>query len=108
MAKALETVRRLSPRQRVLASVNRRSAEELGGLPKALDRLAAIDGCLVAVEKDLLAETFDACRERLGSERLGVWVVNEADEIAAWLGRPIRQVTTDRPDLALRLSQREK
>jgi glycerophosphoryl diester phosphodiesterase len=97
----LETVRRLSPRQRVLASLDRRSAEMLGGLGLALDRLVAIEGCLVAVERGLLADAFDLCGKRVGSERLGVWVPNEAADIAAWLARPIRQITTDRPDIAL-------
>ena len=41
------------------------------------------------------------CLESLGRERLGAWVPNEPEDIAAWLARPIRQITTDRPDLAL-------
>ena len=97
----LETVRRLAPRQRVLASLDRRSAELMGGLEPALERFAAIDGCLVAIEKSLLADSLDLCIARIGSERLGAWVPNEAPDIAAWLARPIRQITTDRPDLAL-------
>ena len=97
----LETVRRLAPRQRVLASLDRRSAELMGGLVPALDRFAAIDGCLLAVEKGLLADSLDLCLERIGGDRLGAWVPNEACDIAAWLARPIRQITTDRPDLAL-------
>ncbi|BEP60474.1 hypothetical protein GmRootV213_10280 [Variovorax sp. V213] len=32
---------------------------------------------------------------------LGAWVVNEPGEIAQWLTMPVRQITTDRPDLAL-------
>jgi glycerophosphoryl diester phosphodiesterase len=97
----LDTVRRLAPRQRVLASIDRRSAELMGGLLGALDRFASLDGCLIAVEKGLLADAFDLCIGRVGGDRLGAWVTNEADEIAEWLSRPIRQITTDRPDLAL-------
>jgi len=97
----LETVRRLSPRQRVLGSLDRRSAELIGGLPGALDRFARVEGCLVAVEKGLLADSLDLCLKRLGGARLGAWVANEPDDIAFWLARPIRQITTDRPDLAL-------
>jgi glycerophosphoryl diester phosphodiesterase len=97
----LETVRRLSPGQRVLGSLDRRSAELMGGLPRALKRFAAIDGCLVAVEKGLLADSLDLCLRRLGRERLGVWVANEPGDIAFWLDQPIRQITTDRPDRAL-------
>jgi glycerophosphoryl diester phosphodiesterase len=97
----LETVRRLAPHQRVLASLDRRSAEIMGGLAPALDRFAAIEGCLLAIEKSLLIDSLDFCIERLGSDRLGAWVPNEPEDIAAWLARPIRQITTDRPDLAL-------
>jgi glycerophosphoryl diester phosphodiesterase len=97
----LQTVRRLSPRQRVLGSIDRRSAELMGGLEGALDRFAAMDGCMVAVEKGLLADSFALCLQRLGGERLGAWVANEPDDIARWLARPIRQITTDRPDAAL-------
>ena len=56
---------------------------------------------MVAVEKGLLADNLDHCLERLGRERLGAWVTNEPADIAAWLARPVRQITTDRPDLAL-------
>jgi glycerophosphoryl diester phosphodiesterase len=99
--KALEIVREIAPWPCVLASVNQRSADAMGGLAAALDRFTAIDGCLVAVEKGLLAENLDFCLERIGRERLGAWVPNEPADIAAWLARPVRQITTDRPDLAL-------
>ena len=99
----LETVRRLSPPQRVLASLDRRSAELFGGLPTALDRFAIIGNCMVAVEKGLLADSFELCLHRVGGEFLGAWVPNDADDIAQWLARPIRQITTDRPDVALAL-----
>jgi len=36
-------------------------------------------------------------------ERLGVWVPNEEADLAKWPVRPIRQITTDRPDLALKV-----
>lgn len=97
----LETVRRLSSSQRVLGSLDRRSAELMGGLQGALDRFARIESCLVAVEKGLLVDSLDLCLQRLGGSRLGTWVANEADDIAFWLARPIRQITTDRPDTAL-------
>lgn len=104
--KALEIVRGIAPRQRVLASVNQRSADALGGLAATLDRLTAIDGCLIAVEKGLLAEQLDLCVQRIGRDRLGAWVTNEAEDIAAWLARPVRQITTDRPDIALQQRHR--
>jgi glycerophosphoryl diester phosphodiesterase len=98
----LETVRRHDPKIRVLASLDRRSAEMLGGLPAALDRFASIDGCFIAVEKSLLGLCLEACLARIGGDRLGAWVPNEEPDLAFWLGQPIRQITTDRPDLALK------
>ena len=102
----LETVRRLSPNQRVLGSLDRRSAEIFGGLPAALDRFAVIGNCMVAIEKGLLAESLDLCLRRVGGDHLGAWVPNDADDIVQWLARPIRQITTDRPDVALALRAR--
>ena len=99
----LETVRRLAPQQRVLGSLDRRSAELFGGLPAALDRFAVIGNCMIAVEKGLLSDSLELCLRRIGGEFLGAWVSNEADDIAQWLARPIRQITTDRPDVALAL-----
>jgi glycerophosphoryl diester phosphodiesterase len=97
----LETVRRLSPRQNVLCSLDRRSAELMGGLEGALARFGRIEDCAVAVEKGLLADSLDLCRGMLGTERLGAWVPNEPEDVAFWLSQPIRRITTDRPDIAL-------
>lgn len=98
---AVETVRRLCPQARVLVSLDRRSAEMMGGISPALDRLAAIPDCIVAIEKSLLMLTLPLALKVLGRERLGAWVTNEPQEIAHWLAQPVRQITTDRPDLAV-------
>lgn len=103
----LETTRSLWPEAPILASLDRRSAEMLGGLGPALDRFLALDGCHIAVEKSLLASAFDVCHDRIGSDRLGAWVPNEPAEIAYWMGQPIRQITTDRPDIALEVRGRK-
>ncbi|MEO8134744.1 MAG: glycerophosphodiester phosphodiesterase family protein [Betaproteobacteria bacterium] len=97
----LEQVCRLWPQCRVLASLDLRSAEMLGGIERALARYAALHGCIVAVEKTLLAASGSRCLDVLGRERLGVWVVNDPGELAHWTAMPLRQITTDRPDLAL-------
>lgn len=97
----LETVRRHGPEIRVLASLDRRSAEMMGGVDPAIDRFDRITGCLIAVEKALLGIAFDAFHRRLGTGRLAAWVPNEPDEIAFWKSKPIRSITTDRPDLAV-------
>lgn len=97
----LDTLRARWPAIRLLASLNKAWADRLGGIDAALDRFGAIDNCLVAVEKSLLAAEWDKCLARLGGERLGVWLPNEPTDIEHWMTRPIRQMTTDRPDLAL-------
>jgi glycerophosphoryl diester phosphodiesterase len=97
----LDRVRAAWPGGRTLASLDHRSAEMLGGLRRALDRYAAMDGCIVAVHKDLLGASWQRCFDTLGAERLGVWVLNEPAELDRWIGMPVRQITTDRPDLAL-------
>jgi glycerophosphoryl diester phosphodiesterase len=100
---AIEIVRRLCPQARVLVSLDRRSAEMMGGISPALDRLAVIPDCIVAIEKSLLSLTLPLALKVLGRERLGAWVTNEPQEIAHWLTQPVRQITTDRPDLALNI-----
>jgi glycerophosphoryl diester phosphodiesterase len=100
---AIEIVRRLCPQARVLVSLDRRSAEMMGGISPALDRLAVIPDCIVAIEKSLLTLTLPLALKVLGRERLGAWVTNEPQEIAHWLAQPVRQITTDRPDLALNI-----
>ena len=102
----LEAVRRLRPEARVLASVNEAWAERCGGVDAWLTRFSTIRGCLVAVEKGLLAKTQEFWQSRVGPERLGVWVPNERDDLAYWLKQPVRQLTTDRPDLAVELRGR--
>ena len=102
MLEVIETVRRLDPNIPVLASVDRRSCEMLGGLNRAIDRLQAIPGIFVAVEKSLLIHTMQAFTDAFGADRLGAWVPNEEADLRYWLSEPVRQITTDRPDLALR------
>ncbi|MBR0843314.1 glycerophosphodiester phosphodiesterase [Bradyrhizobium liaoningense] len=102
----IATVRRLWPEARVLASLDRRSAEMMGGIASALEQFVAIPGCIVAVEKSLLGLTLPLALNVLGSERLGVWVTNEPEDIAYWLAQPVRQITTDRPDLAVSIRRK--
>ena len=90
----------------VLASLDLRSAEMLGGIERALAHYAALPRCIVAVHKDLLGRSWSRCLEVLGRERLGVWVLNEPAELAHWMALPLRQITTDRPDLALAARER--
>jgi glycerophosphoryl diester phosphodiesterase len=97
----LGELRRVRPKGRLLASVDRRSATAQGGPEAQLDRFDAIGVDVVAVEKSFLAEHETLYRRRLGADRLGAWVVNDPADIARWLGAPVRYITTDRPDLVL-------
>ena len=58
---------------------------------------------IIAIEKGVLDPHWNEIVALVPLERLGVWVPNEEDELAYWLGKPIRQLTTDRPDRAVRL-----
>jgi len=95
----LRTVRRVAPHIRTLISFHRPSAERRGleaGLAEAKE-VAEI----IAVEKSLLAAEWDAITSLVPRERLAVWTPNTEEELADWLDRGLRDVTTDRPDLAL-------
>lgn len=101
----LERARAIAPDLRLLASLDRRSAELLGGIEPVLDRFLAIPGILVAIEKSLLALTQPLCLDRVGGDRLAAWAPNTPEDLAHWLAQPIRAITTDRPDLALKIRQ---
>ncbi len=102
----IEEIRAEAPYVRRLASIDRRSTELLGGLKKTLTRFLDL-GCILAIEKELLGHSFNHCFSLTGTENLAVWVPNTPSEIAYWLGKPIRQLTTDRPDIALALRARQ-
>lgn len=95
----LEQVKDIAPEMRRLASLNAFSATILGGLQVALDYFDS-HADILAVEKALLAYSWDAITDRIAPERLGVWVPNTEPELEFWKNTPIRQITTDRPDLA--------
>lgn len=96
----LETIRRLAPMQRVLASFDRRSAEMLGGVEPGIERFLRIPDCLLAIEKGLLPLLLDPILGRI-DPKPGVWVPNERPDLLRWTAAPVRAVTTDRPDMAL-------
>jgi glycerophosphoryl diester phosphodiesterase len=95
-------MRRKASGIRRLASVDRRSCEAFGGIDRTLGRFVDL-GCTIAVEQSLLGLALDRCIAIVGSERLGVWVPNTLRELDHWLGQPVAQITSDRPDLALQL-----
>jgi glycerophosphoryl diester phosphodiesterase len=94
-------LRTLRPQARLLAGLNAASATRLGGLDAALDTLAPLDLATLAVEKDLLRRELPRFLDRLGAAHLGVWTVNDPDEITFWRRAPVATLTSDRPDLCL-------
>jgi glycerophosphoryl diester phosphodiesterase len=92
---------------RRLASVDRRSCEAFGGVDRTLQRFVDL-GCIIAVEQSLLRLTVDRAVGIVGRDKLGAWVPNTVRELDFWLGQPISQITSDRPDLALMLRAARK
>jgi glycerophosphoryl diester phosphodiesterase len=84
---------------RLLASIDAKSVDRQGGLAAVLDGLDALRIDLVAVKQDLLAQQMDLFLRRVGTPRLGAWVVNTPEDIARWRAAPVGLITTDRPDL---------
>lgn len=99
--KVLEVVRRVAPDIRTLSSFDAKSAEKFGLLDGLETVMKVAD--IIAIEKSLLDRHWDIITRRLPRERLGVWVPNEETDLALWLNRPVHQLTTDRPDRALKM-----
>lgn len=102
----LEDVRMKFPDQQLLMSIDRRSAEFFGGFETVLKRGNDV-ATVLAFEKSLLEIVLDQCVAEVGTPRLGCWVPNTETELEYWLSKPIGQLTTDRPDLAVLVSGRQ-
>lgn len=101
----LHRLRAAFPEGRLLASVNGSSARKLGGLDTVLDAIDAARVDFVAVHHALLSHEMDRLLRRVGTPRLGAWVINEPAAIAHWMAAPVTLITTDRPDLFPRAVQ---
>jgi glycerophosphoryl diester phosphodiesterase len=97
----LETARGIEPSIQVLAPVFRPTSQMMGGVEKMLDRLERIPRCLISFERTLLKAARDYVMKRIPRDRFCVGVTNEPDELAFWMTQDVRQVGSDRPDLAL-------
>lgn len=103
----IEEIRAKAPHMRRLASVDRRSCEAFGGVDRTLQRFVDL-GCIIAVEQSLLRLCVDRAVGIVGRDKLGAWVPNTVRDLDFWLGQPISQITSDRPDLALMLRAARK
>ncbi|MBX4905989.1 MULTISPECIES: glycerophosphodiester phosphodiesterase family protein [Rhizobium] len=95
----LADIRKVAPGIRILSSFDTKSAERLG-LASGLSLMKRCSD-IIAVEKSLLQAKWDEITQIVPLDRLGAWVPNELSDLDYWLAKPIRQITTDRPDLAL-------
>ncbi len=98
----LEDCRLHAPAVSRLVSVNAAWAEKQGGLGAFIER---VDGLveIVAIHHALMEAEWDLIRTRLPLDRLCVWTLNDEPAIRHWLNRGIGSLTSDSPDLALRL-----
>ncbi|MBX4997381.1 glycerophosphodiester phosphodiesterase family protein [Rhizobium lentis] len=95
----LADIRKAAPGIRPLSSFDANSAERLG----LTGGLSLMKQCsdIIAVEVSLLQAQWEEITRLVPLDRLGAWVPNEISDLEYWLAKPIRQITTDRPDLAL-------
>lgn len=98
----LAEVSRVAPHIPTLCSFDAGSAERLGLLAGLASIAESVD--VIAVERTLLDRNWEAITGIVPAERLGVWVPNEQADLAFWLERPLRQLTTDRPDRAVQIN----
>lgn len=101
----LKKVGEVAPHIRRLNSYHMPAAEAEGVVDGLRRRLDVAD--IVAIEKSLLAEHWDVIVANAPLERLGAWVPNQKADLENWMGRGLRQVTTDNPDMALDVRARD-
>ena len=97
----LETARRLVPGVKVQAPIFRQTAQMYGGLDRMIQRLDRIEGCLISIERNVIAAAREHCMGLIPASRFCVDTTNDPDEIAFWVRQDARHICTDRPDLAL-------
>lgn len=98
----LHECRTVAPDIARLISVNADWAERQGGLAAFLQEVNDLVA-IVAIHHELLEAELALVTSVLPMERICVWTLNEEALIQRWLDRGIGHLTTDSPDLALRL-----
>ncbi|MBX3570224.1 MAG: CDP-glycerol glycerophosphotransferase family protein [Rhizobiaceae bacterium] len=98
----LEQLRYLDPDIRLLASVNARSVEMLGGIDRTISVFDHIPRCAVTLDRKLIRAMKEQ-RPDFDYRRFGIWVVNTAEELRSAISEGHRQIFTDRPSAALEI-----
>lgn len=103
---AVARVRALDPSIRTVLLIGRRDAPRLGGPVKGASRAARLGAAGVGMDHRLVnAEVVAAARA--AGLALGAWTVNDEPAIRRMLDLGVDSITSDRPDLALRLAGRK-
>ena len=98
----LERLRALSPTVRLTGLLAHQGVERLGGVEGVAPRIRALGGNDLGIERTLLTPEAVRAAHQAGLT-IGVWTVNDDEELRRALSAGVDYVTTDRPDLALRL-----
>jgi glycerophosphoryl diester phosphodiesterase len=98
----LERLRALSPTARLTGLLSQLGAERAGGVGAVVPRLRALGANDLGIERTLLTPAAVRSAHDAGLS-IGVWTVNEPDELDRALAAGVDYVTTDQPDVALRL-----
>lgn len=102
----LRLIRDTAPEFARMVSVNEDWIDRQGGVQQFIAGLGDLIG-VMAVHHDLLEREFDSITARLPLQRLGVWTLNDPDQITRWLRRGVGYLTTDDPRLAHEIMARE-
>jgi glycerophosphoryl diester phosphodiesterase len=105
--RTLARLRALAPAVRLTGLLGRWGVRRVGGVRGAAARLAALGAQDLGIERTLLGSEAVAAARAAGLT-IGVWTVNDPEEIARALAAGVDYITTDRPDLALSLRVRAR
>jgi glycerophosphoryl diester phosphodiesterase len=98
----LERLRTLSASIRLTGLLSRWGSEQAGGIGSVVPRLRALGVNDLGIERTLLTPEAVRAAHDAGLS-IGVWTVNEPEELRRALAAGLDYVTTDQPDVALRL-----
>jgi glycerophosphoryl diester phosphodiesterase len=98
----LERLRALSPSVRLTGLLGQHGAARAGGIEAVVPRLRALGANDLGIERTLLTPGAVRAARDAGLS-IGVWTVNDPEELRRVLGAGVDYVTTDQPDVALRL-----
>lgn len=100
----LEECRELAPEIPRVNSINEDWVNRSGGLEKVIDAARGLVNVL-AVHHRYLAENWEAVTALWPKEKLGAWTINDAPTMRHFFELEVGYLTSDQPDLALKVRQ---